>query len=77
MTQEDRDITINTPLGPDAFLLKTLSGTERLGQLFAYDMDLISKDPDIQASSMVGQNVTAIIVLTDGSERYFNGFVSL
>lgn len=67
---------IKTPLGDDALLLLNLSGTERLGRLFNYDLELLSKDNQIKFEDIIGQNVTVTLKLPDGSRRFFNGLVS-
>ena len=67
---------IKTPLGDDALLLLNMTGTERLGRLFQFDLDLISKDNQIKFEDIIAQNVTVTLKLPDGSPRFFNGLVS-
>ncbi|MFQ5652291.1 MAG: type VI secretion system Vgr family protein [bacterium] len=75
-TQETRFITIDTPLGPDVLLLKSLNGNEAISSLFNFKLELLSEDPSVSYDDIVGQNVTLTIRMIDGSERYFNGFIS-
>ena len=75
-TQEGRLIAIETPLGKDVLLLQRCVGHEGISRLFGFDLDLLSEDPSISRDKIVGQNITITLALTDGSERYFNGFVS-
>ncbi len=76
-TQADHLIAVDTPLGPDKLLLRSFSGTEGVSQLFHFQLDLLSEDPDINFDQIVGQKVTVSIKLADGSsERYFSGHVS-
>lgn len=76
-TQENRLISIETPLGPDTLLLRSFVGGEGISRLFHFHLDLMSEDPDIDFDRIVGQNVTVSIRLADpGAKRYFNGHVS-
>ena len=75
-TQENRAIAINTPLGKDVLLLQSMSGSERLGQMFQFELELLSHKHDINFANIVGQNVTIRLNLSDGESRYFNGYVS-
>jgi type VI secretion system secreted protein VgrG len=76
LTQATREITIETPLGKDALLLRSFRGQESLSQLFEFELDLASENPSIAYDNIIGQNITIAITLADGSERYWNGFVS-
>ncbi len=80
-TQKHRELAIETTLGEDALLLISFSGTEQLGRLFEYKLELASIDDKIEPESIVGKNVSIRLNLGDinlGDEgvRYFNGFVS-
>jgi type VI secretion system secreted protein VgrG len=75
-TQQHRHVAIGTPLGDDALLLIRMAGTEHLGRPFEFQLDLASEDSQIQFSDIVGQNVTVRLERSEGSTRYFNGFVS-
>jgi type VI secretion system secreted protein VgrG len=76
-TQENRLISLDTPLGDDALLLQGFTGHEGISRLFHFNLDLLSDQNDIDFDDIVGQQVTIRVFLSDGSsERYFNGFVS-
>ena len=75
-TQKNRELAIETPLGEDALLLISMSGTEELGQLFEYNVELASENKQIKAENIVGKNVTIRLDLGAGRTRYFNGHVS-
>jgi len=75
-TQENRLIAIETPLGPDVLLLQAFNGREAISQLFSCHAELLSVEESISFEAIVGKNVTIRLVLGDGSERFFNGFVS-
>lgn len=75
-TQENRLLTINTPLGPDVFLLLSFTGTEAISRPFHFHLELLSADFNIQAKDIVGKNVTWVVNHVDKEPRYFNGIVS-
>src|ERR1043165_5992466 len=74
--QTDRRIAISTPLGDDTLLLRSFAGHEGMSQPFRFDLDLLSEKNSISFDSIVGKNVTLSVTLADGSERYWNGFIS-
>lgn len=75
-TQKNRELAIETPLGKDVLLLIRFSGTEQLGRLFEYKLELASEDYQIKPESIIGQNVSIRLNLGDSKVRYFNGHVS-
>lgn len=76
-TQENRFISLTTPLGDDVLLLAGFTGHEGISRLFHFSLDLLSEKKDIIFNDIVGQNVTIKMALADGSSfRYWNGYVS-
>ena len=75
-TQANRLIGIDTPLGKDVLLLRHMSGQEGISQLFNFELDLLSADPNIKFEDIIGKNVTIRVVVGDDEERFFNGFIS-
>jgi type VI secretion system secreted protein VgrG len=75
-TQEHRAIAVETPLGPDALLLRTMSGTETVSRLFEYELELLSEDPEIDGNDLLGENLSVRMMQLSGDTRYFNGYVS-
>ncbi|WP_299871144.1 type VI secretion system Vgr family protein [uncultured Cocleimonas sp.] len=75
-TQNNSEVKIKTPLGPDVLLFRDMSMTEELGRLFNIDLDLLSEQGDINFEKILGENVTIELDLADGSKRYFNGHVT-
>lgn len=73
--QANRKAAVITPLGEDALLLKSLSGTEELGRLFRLELELLSENHEIKFDEIVGQNATVRLSLPEGKTRYWNGFV--
>jgi type VI secretion system secreted protein VgrG len=74
--QEARPVAITTPLGDDVLLFNRMTATEELGRLFRFDLDLLSKEPDIKFNDILGQNITIRLRLPEAKKRYFNGYVS-
>jgi len=75
-SQKHRELAIETTLGEDVLLLISFSGTEQLGRLFEYKLELASEDYQIKPESIVGENVSIRLNLGDKGVRYFNGYVS-
>ena len=75
-TQAGQFISVTTPLGDDVLLLQKFAGQEGISQLFNFQLDLASQKPPIKLESIIGQNVTVNMALSDVSTRHFNGFVS-
>lgn len=75
-SQKNRIATVTTPLGSDVLLFYRMTGTEQLGQLFDYEIELLSKKNDIDMSGILGCGMTVKLELDDGKYRYFNGIVA-
>ena len=76
LSQEERMISIDTPLGKDVLLLTGLKGMESLSALFDFQLNFVSENHSIPFPDIIGKNVTVSIVLADGGNRYFNGIIS-
>jgi type VI secretion system secreted protein VgrG len=76
LTQDDRLIAVETPLGKDALLLSGFSGREVMSRLFSYQLEMFSAQDSIDATALVGQSVSWRVYPADGDARYFNGFIS-
>jgi type VI secretion system secreted protein VgrG len=75
-TQENRTMSITTPLGEGVLLLAGFSGGEALSRLFSYQLDLLSETESIDPTQIVGKNVTWQVQHLNHEPRYFNGYVS-
>jgi type VI secretion system secreted protein VgrG len=60
----------------DNALLVAMHGTETLGRLFQFELDLMSEGAPIEFAAILGQNVTIRVERYDKEVRYFNGFIS-
>ncbi len=76
LTQENRLMAIETPLGKDVLLLTGFRGREAVSSPFSFELSLISENHGIAFESIIGKNVTVSLVLANGQERLFNGIVS-
>ena len=74
--QQERPVEIKTPLGADALLFRHMSGSEEMGRLFRYDLDLYSADHAIALADLLGQTVTIRLNLPEDEQRFFHGYVS-
>ena len=75
--QADRLFEVSSPLGKDILLFRAMSANERLSHPFEFDLELLSKDHDIELDDVVGQILTVRLDLpAERKTRYFNGYVS-
>lgn len=77
VTQENRPISISTPLGPDVLLLESFRGSEGISSLFHFDLSLFSETHDIDFQQIVGESVTITVDLSEDNQRFFNGIISV
>ncbi len=76
-SQDNRLMSVDTPLGKDVLLLQQLTGYEAMSRLFVYELNLLAHDNDsIVFSDIVGQKVTITLSSPGGTPRYINGYVS-
>ncbi len=83
-TQENRLLSIETPLGEDFLLLNKLKVTEGISSLFEIDVELLydeenddAKDvTQIDIQKILGQTVTVIYHQQDETERKYMGMVN-
>ncbi|WDP92886.1 MAG: type VI secretion system tip protein VgrG [Desulfobacter sp.] len=75
LTQDNKEFSIETPLGENALLLTGFTGREGISDLFQFDLTLISEEQSVNFEKIVGQNVTITAVL-DEAYRFINGVVS-
>ncbi len=77
-TQANRQMAIETDLGPDELLLKRLTFSEEIGRMYRLVVELESENYEILADEILGTDVSVRLNLDDGQggERYFHGLVS-
>lgn len=74
--QTHRSVSLETPLGEDVLLVKRLEGREALGRSFQYELDLISKYPNLPFDEIIGQSVILLLKRQHAETRYFHGYIS-
>ena len=76
-TQESCTIAIDTPLGTDELLIMEMHGTETLGRMFSFELDLIHEgSKGVDFTKILGQNVSIRLSMYNNKTRYFNGYIS-
>ena len=75
-TQDKQYLSLNTPLGKDTLLLRSLRGEEALSRLFHFTLLAQSEETSLDFKAVVGQHATVTVELADGSQRFIDGIVS-
>lgn len=75
-TQDNKLMSIDTPLGKDELLLARFSGKEGMSRLFEFELELLSENHEIDFKEIIGKAVTIKIKLFDDKERFFHGVIS-
>ena len=79
ITQKRRLFAVNTALGEDVLVFYRMIGSEQLGRLFVYEIEMLSEKTYIELNKVLGKNITLRMQLPEdrkGGTRYFNGFVT-
>jgi len=77
LSQNNRLIKINTPVGTDAFIVNELVGDEYISDIFRYTLDLYSDNQDVNQKDLLGQAVTiSLLSKKSTTVRYINGYVN-
>jgi len=74
--QETREAELFTTLGDDILLFQRMSAKEQLGNLFEYELDLLSKDPGINLQDLLGSTMSVRLSTRGEEQRHFSGYVS-
>ena len=72
----DRVARILTPLAEGALQLRSMSGHERLSAPFDFTLDLLSEDPALDPSALLGAVVAVELEVPDQGVRAFSGHVT-
>ncbi|MFQ3651991.1 MAG: type VI secretion system tip protein TssI/VgrG, partial [Gemmataceae bacterium] len=75
--QDNRLMSLDTPLGPDVLLLESLHGVEALSTPFTFDLRVLCEVPfSWTYDQLLGQPVTVTLALPDSAaSRFVNGIV--
>src|SRR5437764_11292691 len=73
-TQDNRPLSVQTPLGKDVLLLVGMAGHEAISELFNFHLNLLAEDASkVKFDKLLGQKITVGLKLPNEKERYFNG----
>jgi uncharacterized protein involved in type VI secretion and phage assembly len=73
---DNRYVELTSVFDPAQVRLRDLTGTERVGEPFSYQIRMISRDPIEDLARVVGTRMAVGLKLKDGSDRYFEGIVT-
>lgn len=76
LVQEDRWITLETPLGENAFVATEARGTEGISSLFSFTVSALSPRKSIDPKDLLGKSVTLSLARPGGKRRFVNGIVT-
>jgi type VI secretion system secreted protein VgrG len=71
-----RELTVSGPFGDGEFVVETLRGSESLSEPFHYELDLLSKSPEVDIAALVGDAMTVAVAIEEGQVRTFHGYVT-
>jgi type VI secretion system secreted protein VgrG len=74
LTQDQRLISISSPLAKDELLLTSFEGTEYISDLFEFQIEVLSKNHSIKPEQLIGKTIT--LTIQNDQKRTFNGYVS-
>ena len=77
LSQNNRLIQIDTPVGKDALIVSELVGDEYVSDLFRYTLELYSDTQDINQKDLLGKDITvSVFSKKSTATRYINGYVN-
>ena len=77
--QDHREVSVTSALGPDILLFHSMTGSERLGRLSEYCVQLLSTKQDLKIADVLGKRMGIHVNLPGDSgdkKRHFNGIVT-
>lgn len=74
LTQDQRLISISSPLAKDELVLLSFEGTEQISDLFNFQIEVLSKNHSIKPEELIGKELT--ISVQDKQKRTFHGYIS-
>lgn len=72
-TQQNRFLSLTSPLGKDVLLLASVTGTEAISSIYEYELEALSEDDAIDPKKIVGKSVT--VELRGKEIRHIDGYV--
>ena len=71
-----RTFVLHTPLDPDDLKIVDFTGKESLSTVSEFDLKCVFGSPDIEATDLLGKDMTLEIVNQEGNSRFLNGIVT-
>ena len=75
-TQANRFVSVTSSLSADTLLFRRMIGSEQLGRLSEYRVQLLSETSDIKIVDVLGKNMAINVELPSAKKRHFNGIVT-
>ncbi len=78
MSENNRNVSVTTPLGDDELIFSRLTGSEEMGRLFEFEIELIREYEKgaVDATKLLGKEMTVELDMIQGGTRYLNGVVA-
>jgi type VI secretion system secreted protein VgrG len=76
VTQANREVDVTTALGTDVLLFERMSGSEQLGRLPEYRVQMLSTKHDLKIADVLGKPLGVHVGLPAGGKRHFHGVVT-
>ncbi|MBP0615943.1 type VI secretion system Vgr family protein [Jiella mangrovi] len=76
LLQRTRIGELTTPFGEDVLVLHRLTGTEAISENFELRVDALSKQPDLDFASAIGEHCTVRLNTIRDGVRYFDGLLT-
>jgi type VI secretion system secreted protein VgrG len=74
-TQKNRLLSVNTILGDDVLLLRSMVTQERFSTPFEYELTLLSAQTDVSPDALLGTAMTVALALPNNNRRFYHGYV--
>ena len=75
-TQDTRRLNLQTPLGENVLLIRSITGTEAISRMFHYQIDAIAElTAEVNFNKLLGRTVVVSVALSMGRTRYIHGVV--
>lgn len=75
-TQANRQVSVTTSLGRDVLLFHSMSGSDQLGRLSEYRVQLLSVRNDLKITDVLGKPMGIHVDLPGDGVRHYNGIVT-
>src|SRR5665213_4249034 len=76
LSQSERVAEFKTPLGKDVLVLINIEGTELLGDLFEFKVEVLSEQENIDFDKALGQGCTLKLKAYNAKERIYHGILT-